>query len=134
MRVLCDVMYGVSAVLYMCLVYCIYVLYAGFISVTNSANVPTHSPRPCHIYTCCCMLPPVANGMRKTWKPPQRDATDVIISRILDSDTTAPHSGFSQETFLKLQTEQSEFLRSEWMTIKASRKSIHDKVDAIIAS
>lgn len=74
----------------------------------------------------------IANEMRRTWRPPQRDAADVIISRILDQETIAPLSGFSRETFLKLQTEQTDFLKSEWMTTKADRGFINTKVKNIL--
>jgi len=41
-----------------------------------------------------------------TWRPPVRDATDVIIDRILDSETIEPINGFSAERLLEMQREQ----------------------------
>jgi hypothetical protein len=70
--------------------------------------------------------------MQKTWRPPQRDATDVIIERILTPETIQPTAGFSQDTYQKLQREQVEFLKSEWMTVKADRDFINEKVKDII--
>ena len=70
--------------------------------------------------------------MRKTWRPPQKDAVDVIIERILDRNTIEPINGYPRQTYLNLQNGQDDFLRSEWMQAKADRPLINKKFNEIL--
>lgn len=70
--------------------------------------------------------------MRKTWRPPNRDANDIIIERILDTDSMQPMTGFPKRTYKALQKAQTAFLGSEWLTVKADRELINSKIKEVI--
>jgi hypothetical protein len=73
-----------------------------------------------------------AKEMRKTWRPPQSDAVDVIIERILDRKTIEPVNGFSDEVFEKLQEGQLDFMRNEWNAVHATSEQVEEKIKAIM--
>ena len=70
--------------------------------------------------------------MRKTWRPPQVDAVDVIIQRILNRESIEPINGFSDEVFEKLQDGQLDFMKNEWLAIHATNEQVNDKINEII--
>ncbi len=70
--------------------------------------------------------------MTRIWRPPQEDAVDVVIDRILDPNTVEPVEGFSDNEFDKLQNEQTKFLNSEWWTTKADMEQIDEKVRNVL--
>lgn len=65
-----------------------------------------------------------AETMRKTWRPPQMDAVDVILQRILSRETIEPIDGFSDDVFEQLQRGQLDFMRNEWMAINANSNQV----------
>ena len=72
-----------------------------------------------------------AQEMRKTWRPPQSDAVDVILERLLNRETIEPINGFSDEVFEKLQDGQLDFMRNEWMAINANSSLVDKNIKAI---
>jgi hypothetical protein len=70
--------------------------------------------------------------MRKTWRPPQTDATDIIIDRLLDRSSIEPINGYPRHTYKALQKAQIDFLSSEWLSVKADRELINKKIKDII--
>lgn len=55
----------------------------------------------------------------------------MIIDRMLDPNTLEPRAGYPRETYKRMQAGQEAFLRSEWMTVKASRDEINSKIKEI---
>ena len=51
-------------------------------------------------------------GESSVWSPPDEDAADVIISRILNPDTIEPIRGFSDEQLKSLQVEQKHIMET----------------------
>jgi hypothetical protein len=49
-------------------------------------------------------------GPQRIWRPPFRDAADVIIERILDRETVAPIKGFTDSELLRLVDLQNEIM------------------------
>lgn len=47
-----------------------------------------------------------SRSKRMFWKPPFKDATDVIIDRILDSNTIEPTGGLTDEKIREMQKQQ----------------------------
>eukprot|EP00602_Paraphysomonas_sp_CaronLab_P005728 CAMPEP_0185031692 /NCGR_PEP_ID=MMETSP1103-20130426/19309_1 /TAXON_ID=36769 /ORGANISM="Paraphysomonas bandaiensis, Strain Caron Lab Isolate" /LENGTH=408 /DNA_ID=CAMNT_0027567305 /DNA_START=255 /DNA_END=1481 /DNA_ORIENTATION=- len=56
---------------------------------------------------------PKLQGAGSIWAPPQRDAADVIIDRILDQETVEPLEGFSAQRLKELQVRQKEIMETD---------------------